>query len=1666
MRNKKTLRLMAGLLSAAMLFTSENMSCLAYAAPAEGDIYPPPHATITSESVESVTALEEPTPEDPSMGEEMPAGQEGSDPADNNDTPTDGQNSEENLDDNNGDSNEGNPGEDEAGNPGDSNAGNTTETENPEEEPSPEEENPEEGTPGGEEETTLPDDSLLEDSVSSNSLMALEDDVPAVEVTDFDIVDEGGNVVSAKKDETEPTTVYILQEKATDANPKLGKRKFSVKAAPEGAVAEEITWTVDNKKISVTDGITGGEVSLKSDALLTTSETATVTAQIGEISKTCKVMFLPKMTGFDIVDESGTVITDKEITITPGQQKKLGVKITPEGAVSISNLSWTVPTNRYLRIDKNGIVTVTMTPSDSPAGIKVTVKGDIINPATGQKERLEKSCTVTIVARETGIQCGDILVSSPGLGTYKQSTEAANTWEADIDNNSGLSFFYTGEEAEGSTYKIYYANSGRDIQINNDRITYAMPYREDSQVRLKPKLPLQLVLETTNSDRTKTYSDIYTIHFTGYRSPNFTITPTSIRTIPSGVAQEIKVNTLPYGAKTEDITWTSGDERLVKVTKTDDGARLTFGQGTGTTQVTAAVTDYKGQTRYAVCRVTLSMTLPDVAFSSESGGETSEDVYTEDDVLDTNYYWLIDKGGQVTLSVRSLPDAQIYYTTDGKNPKTSGIRYRSPITINAKTTIKAYAKMEGYEENEPDVMEFRIGNPKLTIPAAVSLEQGKSMDITKSVTLPTGADESELYWLTDDSDIADAFTEITYDENDFPTGSSHSIRAGSKSGQCTITASIMDYAGREQTASCKVTVKGALQITPAVTVEEGETADIKITKFPTGYDRSAVKWQVPDEDSSLITLESGADGAKLAANMLDDTTKSHVVTVTASLEKEGETLFSANCQVTVVPKQYTVRFYGWNSKLVKEEKVYRGQNATPPTDEYMNNAAPAGYAFDGWDESSSWENIQKDTEIHAKEYKPKSYTITYELGSKGTNPSDNPTSYDVKTAISLKDAAPTDATAHRFVGWYLDAECAGNPIDEIPQGSTGDITLYAKWASAATGLLIQPIADQAYTGTTVKPPVVVLDGDTPLTLGTDYTVSYKNNTNANDATDPKKAPTVTITGKGNYTKSSTVTFKILPHSIAADGTDQSDVVIPELYLAHTRKKLTPAPVVTWNGKKLKNGTDYAVTKIVKEGMTANVDCIDAGSYTVTVTGKGNFTGTRNIALTVTKKTLMSKVKVDKIADFTYSGTALGANKINPKLTCGKDTLTIGTDYTVSYDTNAINVGTYEVTFTGLGDYEGTVTKSFKITGIAIKASNLIIEGLETQKAYNGTEQSQEKLKIYYKKDAKTKELMTLGEHYTVTYENATNAGSKATVVITGINGYTGVVKKTFKITTYALDEKEIPEANKLVTVSLASPVPYEKGGAKPKPVVTYNGTELVEGTDYTISYKNNAKCAWETDPKAPEFTIKGKGNFSGSVKQNFSIEEQDVENLTLTAEDVMAAAPNEKKGEKVGRTAAGKYKSTPKLTDLNGKALAAGTDFLKTYVYTDENGVELGSKEQVYEGSILTVTVTGTKNYTGSASVSYRVLGAKKSVAGASVSLKKGVAVYYDSERITLKKDDLVVKIGKDELESKDYTIESYVNNGKKGTAKVTIRGVGKYGGRKTISFSIKAQEVKWRTGQ
>ena len=675
------------------------------------------------------------------------------------------------------------------------------------------------------------------------------------------------------------------------------------------------------------------------------------------------------------------------------------------------------------------------------------------------------------------------------------------------------------------------------------------------------------------------------------------------------------------------------------------------------------------------------------------------------------------------------------------------------------------------------------------------------------------------------------------------------------------------------------------------------------------------------------------------------------------------------------------------------------------------------------------------------------YMVTFDMQGHGLAPEPYT---NIKAGSTIILPVEPKAEGYIFTGWYKDAACM-LLWDFNKDLVTSDITLYAGWKAIddepdkpfigdvlpedipvdgkiPNGLWIAGVKDYTYTGTAIKPEVRVYDSNRLLKAGQDYNISYKNNIKANDALKESTAPAVIIKGKGNYAGTEKETFKIL----SLDLSDTS-IIAEDMTVVYNKKIQKKVPVVTYNGKKLTNNKEFTVS-YPNKGTDAYKA---AGTYNILLTAKqgGNFTGARTVRFTITNNTLISGAVVRKISNQTYTGKA-----IEPKLevTMKKVPLIKNVDYTVTYINN-IESGTATAILTGIGKYAGTKKVTFKINGTSLKGA--VVSGI-TDKIYSGIAQEQ-KISV----TLNNKPLIE-NTDYEVVYSQNTNAG-KATVTIKGIRAYSGTVKKTFRITAYDMKENT---GNQIEGMGKEITAKYLKGGSKPKLELTFAGKKLKEGTDYTVSCQNNKIITTANTKNKPTMTIKGKGNFKGSLTKTFTITSKalnDIESpVTLTIAD------------KGFVDKAGKYISVPVLTDADGKKLAAGKDYESVVVYTLENGTELTKKSKVNVGKKIKVKVTGKGAYMGELEGVYQITPNDFNKAKISISPQT-----YTGKAVTLDKNSVTVKIGKETLIfGTDYEIveNSYVNNVKKGTASVTIVGKGNYGGTKTVKFKITARKLSW----
>ncbi len=227
-------------------------------------------------------------------------------------------------------------------------------------------------------------------------------------------------------------------------------------------------------------------------------------------------------------------------------------------------------------------------------------------------------------------------------------------------------------------------------------------------------------------------------------------------------------------------------------------------------------------------------------------------------------------------------------------------------------------------------------------------------------------------------------------------------------------------------------------------------------------------------------------------------------------------------------------------------------------------------------------------------------------------------------------------------------------------------------------------ASYTYDGTEKRPSVTVTMNGTVVPESA-YDVTYSGNINAGKAT-------VKVTAKADsvYSGSVSAVFTIGKYNL-----NSSDIsVTPPADVTFNRKAQTPVPAVTWGSRTLEAGADYTLN------YTANTD---AGIAGVTITGAGNFTGTRAVSFRILRKDIAdATVHVDEVPD----QPLIEGERCEPKITVrdGSETLS-DEDYSVLYADND-REGTASVQITGIGNYTGTITGvTFRILGRTVYDRN-------------------------------------------------------------------------------------------------------------------------------------------------------------------------------------------------------------------------------------------------------------------------------------------------------------------------------------------------------------------------
>lgn len=299
--------------------------------------------------------------------------------------------------------------------------------------------------------------------------------------------------------------------------------------------------------------------------------------------------------------------------------------------------------------------------------------------------------------------------------------------------------------------------------------------------------------------------------------------------------------------------------------------------------------------------------------------------------------------------------------------------------------------------------------------------------------------------------------------------------------------------------------------------------------------------------------------------------------------------------------------------------------------------------------------------INGKKLTPKTYTVSFSLGYDGGTAPVAQTVYHGLTKATAP-TAPT-RTGYDFGGWKN-----GGAAYDFAAAVTSDLTLTAAWTPIEYTITYYGVDGATFA--TANPTTYTIEDAITLNNPTMTGYTFTGWTGSNGDT-PQTS--VSIATGSHEDKTYTANWKKL--------LSNADIAIIDIAAQkYDGTALTPVLTVSDGQTPLVKGKDYTVSP-----ETA----IDAGTYTLTLTGIGAYDGTATRQFTVSRRAVTLTSATD---EKTYDGTALTADGV----TEGGDGFAQGEGATYSVTGTQTNAGSSANTFTyTLND--GTKPANYDIT---------------------------------------------------------------------------------------------------------------------------------------------------------------------------------------------------------------------------------------------------------------------------------------------------------------------------------------------------------------------------------
>lgn len=474
------------------------------------------------------------------------------------------------------------------------------------------------------------------------------------------------------------------------------------------------------------------------------------------------------------------------------------------------------------------------------------------------------------------------------------------------------------------------------------------------------------------------------------------------------------------------------------------------------------------------------------------------------------------------------------------------------------------------------------------------------------------------------------------------------------------------------------------------------------------------------------------------------------------------------------------------------------------------------------------------------------------------------------------------------------------------------------------------------------------------------------------------------------------------------------------------------PVVqVYDSVSYKDGSrDYIELELNKDYTVSyknnkNVNTGGKAVPTITIKGKGNYSGTETVYFNIVPKALTdTDITADNIT-VAYNGKVI---KSSPTVYRSEKKLSKNTHYTVTYpqtETGAYRTaGTYPIVITGKGGYTGKITVYETITN-DILMSKVTIARIPNQTYLNGRINQTiddgsgkggivpEALKVTYRKETLVESTDGgLTGDYTVSFKNNMAIGT-ATATITAVegSGYAGSKSVTYKIVGTSIAKAKV-EGLENKEYAGSGDEAYQKMLQNPGAyTLTLDGSTLTESTDggvtgdYVVSYAGAAK---EGAAKIGTATIifKGINEYTGQLKKTYKITgfsinpDESGRNSAITMKYYTQDAPEQ-------------FKTITELSEIetpyvkggskpgvilyyNGQELKPGKDY--TIKYANNNAVTPLDPEERIEKKLPKITVTGKGNFKGSIMGYYTITDGRMSQDNGKLTMTAKDVVYKNKK--------------------------------------------------------------------